>query len=116
MPSYEEEREKLNQFNKGLRLYLSERQADDFRQVCATPQGRRIIWWIMELCGLYRFSNTCDNFTFFQEGQRSIGVALKNQIDKASPTLLQQIYREITAEAISNESKRDKVKSGEFVE
>lgn len=51
-----------------------ERAMAHFEKVLSTPEGRAVIWRILEQCGVGRASFTGDaNHTFFREGQRKIG-------------------------------------------
>lgn len=46
-----------------------------------TPEGRHLVWRILEQCGVYRSSFTGDpNQTAFLEGQRSIGLWIMSEI------------------------------------
>jgi hypothetical protein len=47
---------------------------DDWSWLMSSRRGRRIVWGILEECGVYRTSFTGNSETFFREGKRSIGL------------------------------------------
>jgi hypothetical protein len=65
-----------------------EKQLDQeaIRKMLEIPQGRRILWKVISMCGVYK--RTADNsgsWTYFNEGQRSIGLNLITDIIEADP-------------------------------
>lgn len=61
-----------------------ERELEEFRQLMQTYGGRAFIWWLLELCGVYRTSFTNDNdLTNFNEGQRQVGLHIIERIVEA---------------------------------
>ncbi|MDA8231577.1 MAG: hypothetical protein M0006_09585 [Magnetospirillum sp.] len=56
-----------------------------FKAVMATPEGRRYVWWLLERCGVFRTSFTGDSATFFNEGQRNVGLTLLGDIHAVCP-------------------------------
>lgn len=61
------------------------RDADDFKWLMADPRGRRIVWKLLELTGVYRSSFTGNSETFFREGERNIGLKLIDKIHTNCP-------------------------------
>ena len=57
----------------------------DLLWVMSSPEGRRFVWRILEGAGLYRLSYTGNSETFFNEGQRNIGLKLLSELQKVSP-------------------------------
>ncbi len=55
------------------------------RTVMATNQGRRYVWWLLDQCGVFRTSFTGNSTTFFNEGQRNVGLILMGDINAACP-------------------------------
>ena len=51
-------------------------QADDFKWLMGHKQGRRFVWRMLELSGMYRTSMTGNSHTFFNEGMRNFGIWL----------------------------------------
>lgn len=62
-----------------------DRELGDIRKVLSTPEGRRFVWRIMSTCGIFRSSMTGTSQTFFNEGQREIGLFLLNETGLARP-------------------------------
>jgi len=56
-----------------------------FRAVMATREGRQYVWWLLEQCGIFRTSFTGNSTTFFNEGQRNVGLVLIADINAACP-------------------------------
>lgn len=56
---------------------------EDLRWVMSSPKGRRFMWWLIGLAGVYRPSfNNSGSVTAFNEGQRNVGLALLAQISE----------------------------------
>ena len=53
-----------------------EREREELRQILSTVGGRAFVWRTLEKCGVYRTSFTGNSTTFFNEGKRSIGLEL----------------------------------------
>ena len=51
----------------------------------STPAGRRFMWRLLEKTGMYRTSFTGNSTTFFNEGQRNIGLMMNALILQACP-------------------------------
>lgn len=62
-----------------------ERELEDMKFILSTPQGQRVLWRYLEHCGIYRDSFTGNSSTFYNEGRRSIGIKLLEDITTASP-------------------------------
>ncbi len=56
-----------------------------FKAVMATREGRRYLWWLLDRCGVFRTSFTGNSTTFFNEGQRNVGLMLIADITTACP-------------------------------
>jgi hypothetical protein len=57
-----------------------ETEIDDLKKIIDTPHGRRTVWRILEHTGMYRTSFTGNSTTFFNEGQRNIGLWLVDEV------------------------------------
>jgi len=53
---------------------------DDIRWLMSSPRGRRIVWWLLEIAGVYRTSYPCDANMPFREGARNIGLQVQARI------------------------------------
>lgn len=74
---------------------LTEKQAQDIRDVMATEGGRRVIYKLLERAGLYRCSfNGQSNQTIFNEGGRNQGLMLLSDVTQYAPTSYQLMLKE----------------------
>lgn len=72
-----------------------EKQAlDDVKFILSTTQGRRFIWRLISLCGVYRSSFTGNSTTFFNEGGRNIGLQLVADIHNVDPDAYASMIKE----------------------
>ncbi|GEM_PF-1781496 len=58
---------------------------NDVRHVLSSVQGRRFVWWILDMAGVYRTSFTGNSTTFFNEGARNIGLRVLAYVMDAKP-------------------------------
>lgn len=73
----------------------AERELDDaLLWVLADVRGRKVLWWLLTVCGVFRLSMTGNSQTFFNEGMRNVGLALMDRIMRLSPNVYQEMYRE----------------------
>ena len=70
-----------------LRAKLArDRELDDLRWLVGHAQGRRLVWRLLEQAGIYRSSFSPNGQLFaHQEGRRSLGCWLLQEITEASP-------------------------------
>jgi hypothetical protein len=66
----------------------------DLRALLELPAGRRILWWLLETAGIYRSSFTGNSTTFFNEGQRQVGLTLLAKIHEAKPEAIVLMMQE----------------------
>jgi len=58
----------------------------DIRAVLKMPEGKRFLWKWIERCGVYRLSmNHSGSITYFNEGERNIGIGLLAEWAKVDP-------------------------------
>lgn len=73
----------------------AEQQAqDDLREVMDTAAGRRFVWRMLERAGIYRQSFTGNSSTFFNEGERNVGLFLLSELQAACPQAFIQMQQE----------------------
>jgi hypothetical protein len=84
---------------------LRERELNDYRFVLSRPEGRRLLWNLMDKSGIFRLSFTGDSKTFFREGQRSVGLVIYKNIDDAQPEAMHQMSNEHKSEVMQNQYK-----------
>lgn len=75
---------------KGLR----DRELEDVRIILNTTEGRRFYSRYLHICGLFKSSMTGNNTTFFQEGERNIGLKLFTDMNEAAPELYIEMLKE----------------------
>ena len=73
-----QENAKLAQRDKSKRE--TETEAEDLKWIMSNKRGRRFIWGMLDRAGIYRSSFTGNSTTFFNEGQRNIGLQLVGMI------------------------------------
>lgn len=59
-------------------------QVEDFKWLMAHKQGRRLMWRLLSMAGVFRTSMTGNSSTFFNEGRRDIGLQLMAEINDHS--------------------------------
>jgi hypothetical protein len=93
-----------------IRGYRTERAIDDILAVCQLPQGRRMLWWLLEEAGINRTSFHEDPYrTAFYEGKRSYGLTLVDRLNKADRKLIQKMNEEHYSEVESNKAQLKKL-------
>lgn len=105
-PKKESERDKAR---REFREYQSERLVSDMADVCRMPQGRRVMGWLLAMAGVYRSSMAAGNEIYFNEGRRSIGLALIEKLKAVTPALVMQIEAEKYSEESSQKAQIDKI-------
>jgi hypothetical protein len=71
-----------------------EQELNDFRHIMQTPEGRRWMWRMLGVTGVFRTSFTGNSTTFFNEGMRNIGLILMTDLNEACPERYQQMMNE----------------------
>lgn len=69
-------------------------ELNDIRTILRSKEGRRFMWRLMGHCGVYKTSFTGNSHTFFNEGQRNIGLFLNAEIGEASPEAMIEMIKE----------------------
>ena len=59
---------------------IRDTELEDWRLLLSKQWGRRLVWRILDQTGLYRTSFTGNSTTFFNEGQRNIGLWLVDEV------------------------------------
>jgi hypothetical protein len=62
-----------------------QQELNDVRAVLSTREGRRMFWRYLDFCGVYRTSFQGQFQTFFNEGQRNVGLVLLSDVNEADP-------------------------------
>jgi hypothetical protein len=59
---------------------------ESLRFLIDNPHGRRILWKVISMCGVYsRSADNSGSWTYFKEGQRSVGLNLIADIIESDP-------------------------------
>ena len=87
----EEQNEKLTEEQRRKRS----KEIDDVRKILKTPEGRRFIWKLWSLSGIYRNPfNLNSNLQSFNSGRMSIGQELLIDVNEADVTAFAQMQNE----------------------
>jgi hypothetical protein len=107
--------EKIAHIKKQVGETVAQQKIDDIKAVCGLPQGRRLIWELLDFCGVYGMSFVAGNgdVTAFNEGRRAVGLKLLNRVNNASKSLLNQIILEHYSVVESNKAIKNKILEGE---
>jgi hypothetical protein len=106
---------RLDEFKELIRDTISDRVIEDIKVVCSTSQGRRLVWELLDFCGVYgcSFVPGMSGITEFNEGKRSVGVRLLNRVNAADKSMIQKILLEHWSEAQSNKAQKYKILGAE---
>ena len=87
---------------------LKKRLSYDLQTILKTPQGRRVLWTILQAAQIrqHGFVPGDGASTAFHCGQRSIGLYLLDEIEQAVPGAYQQMRGEYMAELISAQNQQ----------
>lgn len=69
-------------------------QDKDFASVMGTEAGRRVMWRLLEITGLYKSSYALDASIHFNEGQRNIGLQLLADMNRVCPEKYLEMIQE----------------------
>ena len=69
-------------------------QIEDLRWVMSDKRGRRVVWRLLEIAGIYRLSYTGDDRTAFNEGQRNVGLKLLAEVNQHCPAEYMEMLKE----------------------
>lgn len=74
---------------------LRERHLDDIRKVASTEHGRRVIWWVLSLGGIYRDPfNPSGSVTNLNIGKQQVARSVMSDLMEADEELFFQMQRE----------------------
>lgn len=73
---------------------IRERELNDVRHVMSSKEGRRFFDRYQKLCHVHETSFTGNNTTFFNEGERNIGVRMLADVNEACPELYIELMKE----------------------
>ncbi len=77
---------------KGKRL--RDVELADIKRILDTDFGRRFVWRLLGLAGVFQTSFTGNSTTFFNEGKRDIGLKILADVSEAKPEAYIQMAQE----------------------
>ena len=82
-----------------------EELAKAFREVLITAEGKRVLYWLLEQCGIYHGGFTGDNaLAQYRDGRRAIGLELLAQLDALDPRLYPNMLLAIAEMRVMDEA------------
>lgn len=81
---------------------MRRQELQDVAFVLSTIEGRRFYWRMMQRCGIHKSSMTGNNTTYFNEGERNIGLLLLADLEEADPDSYVRCLKEARIEDIKN--------------
>lgn len=86
---------------------LAERYRDDLthavRETLLNAQGRQVLWWIIEQCGIYQVGPIGNSGTNVHQGERNVGLKIINLLESVEPTAYPRLHLEMVQ---TNEERR----------
>jgi hypothetical protein len=52
-----------------------------YKSLLNNPDGKRVLWDILEMCGVFQLSMTGNSWTYFNEGKSSIGLYIMTMLN-----------------------------------
>lgn len=85
-----------------------ERNIEDIKELCKTPQGRRFIWRIIIMSGIYQVGFIeNEKYMYYSEGKRELGKNVLNDLQASDQTMFAKMqsehYSEEKSEAVMAE-------------
>lgn len=81
---------------------IRDRELHDLRTVMATVEGRRFVWRLLDRAGVFRTSFTGNSTTFFNEGQRNMGLIVLADVHEACAEKYIEMMTEAKKDTESN--------------
>lgn len=83
---------------------IEHQRSDDFKAIMATEGGRRIIWWMLQECQVFRaFPRESHAEMAYLEGRRNNGLMLLARIQNDCPQYHQPMITENTVKSEKEE-------------
>ncbi len=88
-------------------------ELDDIEKCMKTRSGRRLLWRLLEMAGVYRSTFSQDALVMaFQEGQRNQGLMLLTDIHAVDPDGYILMAKEAKARQEAKEAERERNSNG----
>jgi hypothetical protein len=102
MSFYDDEYNQKNKESKKAEKQRRDREISDLQKILRIPEGRRLIWRIWTIAGIFRNPfNPNSNQHSFNSGQMSIGQDLLADVNEADTFAFAKIQQEFVSEAKS---------------
>lgn len=86
-------------------ITASQRAEFDLKAVLATEEGKRVLWRIVTLCGVWQRTPTVNGIQQWHEGRRDIGVTLMEDIQRINPNLIPLMMQAHLNEELEHEQR-----------
>lgn len=86
--------ERAQRQNDQAATLLRDQEKSDFRWLMNDEKGRRFVWRLLTMTGVFRTSFTGNSETFFREGERNIGLKVISEVHELTPELYAKMTRE----------------------
>jgi hypothetical protein len=105
------EKNKEMEYIEKRTLAKKERELDDIKEIAKTVQGRRFLWRILVMAGLFTTAfDPNDRVMCYRSGKRDIGNIIYDSIQMADPSLFHKLqseyYSEFKSELVQAEKLR----------
>ncbi len=74
--------------------WIRKRELADIAAVLQSKEGRRFVWRLLETAGVFRTVMTGNSWTFFNDGMRSLGLAVYTDLMESCPDRLKEMWGE----------------------
>jgi len=93
--------------NRNKQLDEEKKLKESFRFVLQTPDGRRVLTWLLHQTHVYRLSFSADTVgtTAFLEGERNIGLKLLRELERHPRLHLAMLEENLTERELQNQEK-----------
>jgi len=71
----EDQKKALDQKLKNESLLLA------YKSLINSPDGKQVLWDILSVCGVFNLSMTGNSWTYFNEGQRKVGLYIMTMLN-----------------------------------
>lgn len=79
----EDDAEKSNEALKKTAENAARTMVDDIKWLMSSPRGRRLVWWLLDITGVYRTSFSSQRGgTEFNEGGRNTGLKILAKVQE----------------------------------
>lgn len=78
---------------------LALRRDNDIAKALSTPEGRRLVWAVLEMGRVFQLSFTGNSETYLNEGRRAVGLEMLGRVIAVKP----EAFTQMTLEHYSEE-------------